>query len=61
MIVYFIVADGRSSKAFEDYFDALDALAYISDTDPSLDARLVAVDSRTAGKYHDMELLKPSK
>ena len=60
-IVYFIVAGDKSSRAFDDYFECLECLAYISETDPELDARLVAVDSRMAGEYHDQELLKPSK
>ena len=61
MMVYFIVADGRSSKAFEDYFDALDALRHIDETDPSLDARLIAIDSYEAGPYLRMPQLTPSK
>lgn len=58
--VYFITADGRSSKAFDHYQDALEALAYISESDPELRPQLVAVDEVQAGTYLRQPLLTPT-
>ena len=60
-VVYFVTADGRSSRPFDDYFDALDALTLITNTDPELRAELVATQPSGAHVFLRMPLLKPSE
>ena len=60
-VVYFVTANGRSSRPFDDYHEALDALTLITNTDPELRAELVATQPAGAHVFLRMPLLKPSE
>ena len=58
-VVYFITADGRSTHAFSEFWDAQDALPLYLDQYPN--AQLVGCQPVAAHQYHRQPLLKLSE